>query len=157
MLELKKQQTGISALEIVIVIGILGVILNIVIGSFSSFRNSSILQVGTEDIVSLMMQSRSDALSSKDDSVYGIHFETNNVVTFKGGVYSPSDPDNHVVSLDSRIQVSNIVLNGGGSDVVFNRLTGKTNQFGTIKITAVSASETFKTITVYSTGLVDVN
>lgn len=156
-LKTKKFKKGFSALELMIVIGILGIIISIVIGGFSGFRNTSILLVGTEDVVSLMTQARSDALSSKGDSVYGMHFETNRVVLFKGSSFSDADPNNRVLLLDQRLNATNISLNGGGVDIVFNRLTGKTDQYGTIKVIVVGASTTFKTITIYSTGLVDIN
>jgi prepilin-type N-terminal cleavage/methylation domain-containing protein len=152
-----KTKTGFTLLEVVIVMALMGIVLRIVFSGLYGFRNTSILLAGTEDVVSLMMMARSDALSSKDDSVYGVHFETTQVVLFKGSTYVSGDPNNRPVVLDQRLNATDISLNGGGSDVVFNRLTGKSSQYGTVKIVVVGATTTFKIITIYSTGLVDVN
>ncbi|MCK5590337.1 MAG: type II secretion system protein [Candidatus Pacebacteria bacterium] len=152
---LKKR--GYTAIEIVLVIGIMGILVTMVGLSFSAFRNSNILAVETEKVVSLIAQARNDTLSSKNDTVYGVRIESNRVVLFESDTFSEVDPDNIEISLDTSVALTDIVLNGGGSDIVFKRLSGKTNEHGTMSLVLTSDPTTKKTITIYATGLVDIN
>lgn len=151
---LKKR--GYTAIEILLVIGIMGILVSIIGLSFSAFRNSNILFVETENIVSLISQARNDTLSSKNDTVYGVHVESNRVVLFEGSTFSEPDPENIEISLDTSVMLTDIVLNSG-SDIVFKRLSGKTDGHGTMLLVLTSATTTRKTITIYATGLVDIN
>ncbi|MCK5096107.1 MAG: type II secretion system protein [Candidatus Pacebacteria bacterium] len=152
---LKKR--GYTAIEIVLVIGIMGILVTMVGLSFSAFRNSNILAVETEKVVSLIAQARNDTLSSKNDTVYGVRVESGRVVLFESDTFSEVDPDNIEISLDTSVALTDIVLNGGGSDIVFKRLSGKTNEHGTMSLVLTSDPTTKKTITIYATGLVDIN
>ena len=152
---LKKR--GYTAIEIVLVIGIMGILVTMVGLSFSAFRNSNILAVETEKVVSLIAQARNDTLSSKNDTVYGVRVESGRVVLFESDTFSEVDPDNIEISLDTSVALTDIVLNGGGSDIVFKRLSGKTNELGTMSLVLTSDPTTKKTITIYATGLVDIN
>jgi len=151
------RERGLTVIELLIVFSILGILASIVTVSFSGFRNNSILSVETENIVSLISQARTDTLSSKDDTVYGIHFENDRVVLFKGATFTEPNPDNIEIELDGQININNISLNGGGDDVLFKRLTGKTDEHGTITISLTTNASSSRLISIYSTGLVDVN
>ena len=94
-------------------IGIMGILVSIIGLSFSAFRNSNILFVETENIVSLISQARNDTLSSKNDTVYGVHVESNRVVLFEGSTFSEPDPENIEISLDTSVMLTDIVLNSG--------------------------------------------
>lgn len=148
---------GLTAIELVIVFGIMGILVSIVTTSFSGFRNNSILSVETENIVSLISQARTDTLSSKDDTVYGVHFETDRAVLFKGTTFTEPSADNIEIELDQKVELSTISLNGGGDDVVFKRLSGKTDEHGTITISLTDNASSSRMISIYTTGLVDVN
>jgi len=58
--------------------------------------------------------------------------------------------------LNASDAVFNITLAGGGSDVIFNRLTGETSQNGVITLSSPSTAQ-IKTVTVYKTGVVESN
>ena len=89
-----------------------------------------------------------------DSSKYGVHFEASRVVLFKGNTYDANDPDNEEYLLRGNT-LSPITLTGGGSDVVFERLNGKTNQSGTVTISSVSDPSRSKVITIRGTGIVE--
>lgn len=148
---------GFSAIELLIVIGLLGLFASIVSVSFSGFQNSSVLMVETENMVSFLSKARTDTLSSKNDTVYGVHFEIDRAILFDGSSYVPLDPDNVTVELNPKVIVTNILLNGGGSDIVFKRLNGTTDAYGTISIALATATTTERTITIYATGLADID
>jgi Tfp pilus assembly protein FimT len=147
--------TGVTILELVVVISIITLVASVVFVSFSRFRNNTLLNVEIENITSLISQARGDTLSSKNDSQYGVHFESARAVLFKGATFSEPSADNIQITLDSTLSISSITLNGGGSNVLFTRLNGTTDQYGTIVVRSSDASVASTTITIYKTGVTD--
>jgi len=148
---------GFSLFEILLSMAIVAVILFVVISLFSNYNKKQVLDNSAEKVSSLLKEARSLTISSKDDSSYGVHFEQNALVLFKGITYIFSDSNNKINQIDKKAIISEINLNGGGSNVVFQRLTGKTDQYGTIKISLISNSLNFKTISIYQTGVIEKN
>ena len=111
----------------------------------------------SEDILSLIDEARGDTLSAKDGYSYGVHFESAKIVIFRGTVYSSSDSSNKTVDVDGAVDVYNVSLTGGGQDVLFQRLTGKTGQNGTVMIRLKSDNSKTKTITIEVSGIASSN
>ncbi len=101
----------------------------------------------------ILNQARNLTLLSKNATVYGVHFASPDYVLFTGSSYSSSDPNNQIFTLSSPDTVLTLSLTGGGSEVVFKRLSGETTQDGTITVSSPGISKT-KTVTIYKTGLV---
>lgn len=148
-------QKGFTITEILIVIAILAVMVTIVVSAFSKFNNNQSLSGALGEVTSTLNEARANTLASYDNVAYGVHFQTDKVVLFKGSIYSASDPDNEDVTLSSKISISDIALSGGGSEVVFKRLTGKTEQNGTITLSLISEPSKTKTITIQTSGIIE--
>jgi prepilin-type N-terminal cleavage/methylation domain-containing protein len=146
---------GFTLIEILIVIAILGIISVIVFGSFSVFRSSQGLDKDTDTVVEILRQARSQTLISKNASAYGVHVATTAVTLFSGDTYSAADPNNQVFTFLNADLVVSVTLTGGGSDVIFKRLTGETSQNGTIVLSTQGAQPRTRTITVFKTGLIE--
>lgn len=147
---------GFTIIEVVIVIVILAVLTAMAITSFSGFRQNQLLNSDVNKAISVINEARSKTLSSQDFSQYGVHFEASQIVVFKGATYVASSPDNATSTLSSFIEISGISLNGGGSDVVFQKLTGKTDNYGTITFRVKANTGKTKMISIKSTGITDV-
>jgi len=145
---------GFTAIEILIVVAMLALMSAIILTGFVSYRHSQIVVKDTELVIEVLREARSLTLQSKNSSVYGVHFETPSVTIFTGATYSVSATDNQVIALNSSDTILTPALSGGGSAVVFKRLSGETDQDGTITISSPNSS-TVKTVTIYSTGLVE--
>ena len=148
---------GFSLLEIIIALAILGVIATLVINPFTSFRDHQVLNGAVEEILASLQQARVKTLSSEGGNQYGIHFASNQVVLFAGTTYDPVNPSNQDIGLSSSVTISGISLAGGSSDIVFQKLTGVTNQSGTVTIELNSDPTLVKTVTINSNGISDVN
>ncbi len=146
---------GISIIEIIIILAIISILLGIVIINLTSFREEQALNVAINESISYINDARSKTLSSKDFSQYGIHFEQTKITLFKGTSYSPSDQNNIDYIFSSLLEISNISLNGGGNEVIFQKITGKTDQFGPIIYRVKNNPSKLKTITIKSTGIID--
>lgn len=146
---------GFSLLEILVVIAIAATLFTIVANVFSSYEKQQALDKDAEKIRSFLLEARGRTLSSRELSSYGVHFETSRTVLFRGSSYSASDPGNLSQPLRSEVEISNIALGGGGSDVIFARLTGATTGAGTVTLRLKSDTSQMRIITIRGTGVVE--
>jgi len=148
----RKMIGGFSFIEILIVIGIIGILSAIIIYAFSGLRDSFLLRGEKGRVISLANDARTKTLSSQNDTAYGIHFDADQAVLFAGGTYATGTIGNEVLLLDDRIEISSIDLFGGGSDILFKRLTGETDQIGTVEIQIIGNASSTEVITINSNG-----
>lgn len=146
---------GFTLLEIMIVIGIMAIISAIILFSFGKLNSDQALDKDVLSVISLLNDARSLTLSSKGGTQYGVHVEGDRVVLYKGATYSPSDPENVVQGLNSMVHISSYVLAGGASDILFKRLTGNTEQSGTLTLSIRNDPSVQKNITIFETGIVE--
>lgn len=149
------RKTGFTLVEILLALAILLVVSGMTFYSLSRLNTSAVLDKGVALAVSVIDEARTLTFSAKGDSQYGVHFEDSNIILFKGSSYAPSSPDNVITSLDNRIAIKNITLSGGGSDVIFKRLTGETDQAGTLEIYLKSSPDDVRAVRVQTTGVVE--
>ncbi|HAS81080.1 MAG: hypothetical protein UR25_C0005G0005 [Candidatus Nomurabacteria bacterium GW2011_GWE1_32_28] len=153
----KFYQKGISVIEILLVVAIIGILSLIVFPQFSKIKENQIFKNTIEDVVSTLHSAQSQSLASVDSFEYGVHFESDEIIIFKGNIFSESALDNKIIKIISPANISNVTLGGVSSssgDVYFERLSGVPNKVGTI---TVSVPSTSKIITIYSTGAVGVD
>src|SRR3989344_1838399 len=113
---------GFTILEILLTLFVLSLVVTIVTFSFSKLNSSKALDGSANLVVLTLDEARSLTLSSVGDTKYGVHFTESEITLFKGSTYSSSDPSNVVTELNSLVGLRNIILSGGGTDIVFTRL-----------------------------------
>ncbi len=148
-------RAGVSLIEILMVIAIFLVLFVLTTRSFSTTNASKALDTEAQHIVAELNRARSLTLSSKNSQQYGIHFATTSITLFQSATYEVGSSTNDTVFLRTLIQVASTSFAGGGSNVVFERLTGKTTQNGTVTLSLRSDASRTKTVTIYATGLVE--
>jgi len=148
---------GITVIEMLLVVAIIGILALIVFPQFSKIRENQILKNTVEDVVSTLHSIQSQSLASIDSSEYGVHFQSDKIIIFKGQIFSEGALDNKIINITSPISISNVTLGGVSStlgDLYFERLSGIPSKIGTITILGSSIS---KIVTISSTGAVSVN
>lgn len=144
---------GFSIIEALIAIAVIAILAGIIIFSFSGVRDSQVLHAGAEEIVTLLTSARSKTLASLSNSQWGVYFEEDKMTLFRGDSFpGVGDPDNQEVSLDALLSISDVTLSGGANSVVFERLSGRTNQVGTITVSLDSGAAA-RVIRIGATGL----
>ena len=152
----QNKNKGFSMVEVVIAVLIVGIISGVAIFAFSSLKNKQVLQNEVNNLISILEETRSLTTSGKEALNYGIFFEpnSNRTVQFRGDVYDPNSPTNKEYLLAPSVLILEVNLNGGGTEVVFERLKGETNDFGSIVLGLVDATTTKETVEVYQTGTI---
>lgn len=144
---------GFTVLEILVVVTLIFIITGIVVVAMGTFRDTQARDAEVEQVLALLGEARTDTIASKDASSYGVHFTSSSITLFKGTTYTAGDANNEEADIDSALSLVNISFAGGGSDVVFNRLTGTTDDYGTLVIRVGSSSDHDATISIAQTGI----
>jgi len=149
---------GITVIELLVVLAVLGIIFSIVIPQFSKMRENQVLKSGVQDILSSLNKARSQTLASLNSSEYGVHFEADKVIIFKGIFFPANDPNNESINIIFPASISNVALVGGVSslygEMYFNRLSGSPSKTGTITISTTNYS---KVVTISAMGIASVD
>ena len=147
---------GFTLIEVLVVITIIVILSSVAVNSYFSFRYQSDLNTNAQIILNVLTLTQSKTLASEGASNYGVHFEQEKCVLFKGDSYSPVASDNKTYNFSSWLEIpvydSGLDLNGGGAEVIFDRISGNTSQFGTVKIQVKNNSGKYQIIKIESSG-----
>lgn len=146
---------GVTLIELLVAISVLVVLSALLITAFSSYNRGQALGAASADIRGLIEDARNRTLSSKGDSQYGVYFASTTATLFSGSAFDPGNPVNALdtVELHFYVTITGIALNGGSDHIVFERLTGATNDSGTITLAQVSNAAITEVIVIEPTGL----
>lgn len=143
---------GITLLELLIVIAVMILVSFLISGVFSSFRATNVLIEADSGVIGLLRDARSRTLAGELNSNFGVHFENTKAVLFKGDIYNASAPENEPYILPGMIEINNINLTGGATEVIFTRLFGTTTASGTVSLRSRSNTSKTRTVSIFSTG-----
>lgn len=150
-------KNGLTLIEIIVVIAIFGIILlmgDSLMSSFNSVNKEEILNKEMLKIKSRLEEARVLTLASKAGTSYGVHFDTEQVVLFQGGSYSATDASNVKEPIDSKVNISSVILVGGGKEVKFQKVSGETDQSGSVTIALKEDASKNKNIIIKKIGLI---
>ena len=138
---------GFTFIEVLLVIGIIGVLVGLAIPFYQSFQVSSQLDNSTQEIVQTLRRAQARSMASESLSAFGVHFAGRKFVLFQGAIYNPADPLNEAVDLPNTLTIT------PATDVVFSMTKGIPDSTNSILI---STSGESKTITINELGVVNV-
>ncbi|MEK7088993.1 MAG: type II secretion system protein [Patescibacteria group bacterium] len=153
----KFYQRGITAVEILVVVTIIGILVTVALPQFSKMKENQVFKNAVEDIISALHNAQSQSLASTNFSEYGIHFQSDQIIIFKGKTFSLGAQGNNIININSPASISNVTLAGVSStsgDVYFKRLSGVPDKTGTITVSTLSYS---KVIMISAPGAISVN
>ena len=148
-------QKGLSLIEVLIVILVIIILIGSAFVSYRLFEKRTELESTAQNILATLKLAQTKTLASEGASQYGIHFESSQYVLFKGEAHQEGAAENKIYQIPSRLEIYNIDLSGGGNDVVFQRISGLTDQNGIIDLRIILQPDKIKTITIQSSGQVE--
>src|SRR3989344_6129316 len=131
---------GASLVEILVVIGILTIMAALTYETYIKVNANKALDLDAQLIIAEIAQARSLSMGSKNGSQWGVHIASTSVTLFEGTAYDAGAALNMTSALHPAEHVSNITLYGGGTDIVFERLSGDTAATVTIAVCYVASS-----------------
>lgn len=151
-----KKSRGFTLLEMLAVIAIMGLLAVVVVDPIVTFRNNQQVTSAAEEVLELFTEARTKTLSSYDGARWGVHLATDRAALYKTA-YATSAPDTRAVIFPGTVEIDEITLAGNATDVLFDRLTGKTAQIGTFRVRLSATTTLSRTITILSTGNVSIS
>ena len=152
-----QNSNGFTLLEILITIAIFTIIIGIVVVATKSLSDTVNLDNSGKIIGTNIKLAKMRSINSLNDTNYGVRFENDKVTVFAGSLFDASDVTNKVVDLSDDVEIYNISLNGGGIDLVFDRLTGATNNFGVVEIRLIKYPAETKQVVINQEGQISYN
>ncbi len=149
-----QNKNGFTLIEVLIVISILVIMIGIAATIGRSFSDTVNLDNSAKMVGTNIKLAKTRSVNALNDTNYGVHFEDNYIVIFAGNTFVEGDPANEIINLSDGIKTQNISFAGGG-DLVFSRLTGVTNNPGSIEITLVKDLSKIRQIVVNKEGQVN--
>lgn len=122
------KKTGFVLIELAVVFGILAVLIGMTTINIFGSRQKASVTATIDTLVADLRSQQTKAMSGTIDSdgilpAYGIHFDTNQYVLFRGASFSAILSSNAVNPLDTRVNFSNIFFPNG--NVVFASRSGE--------------------------------
>ncbi len=149
---MKRLSKGLTVVELLMTISIIGIIIAIIVPSLGEFRKNQSIQNSTNAVVSLLEEARTKTLASYNNTFYSVKIESDKATLFTGGTYSSGGTDNKIIFYESPVVLQSVSLNGSVTQVSFDRLKGTTSQYGTIILQIPSGVS--RTITVSAGGII---
>ena len=152
-----KPEKGIILVEILLTSFIVVLIMVMAVVSYRFFERGTELEVTAQNILVTLKLAQTKTLASEGASQYGVHFENNKYILFKGDTYQEGAVENKIYQLSKRLEIYNIDLADGEDEdeVVFQRISGYTQQSGEIGLKIISEPERTRTIVIQSYGLME--
>ncbi len=148
------EKLGLTLLEVIVAIAIILLVLGLMIFSLANFRRTQLLSGTTEQLIGLLNEARSRTISAVDGAQHGVHLTSNRAQLFQGAAYS-GGTIKQTLDLDSALTLTWFLGGSAGvSDIIFQKLTGKTGQYGTTTLSLTFDSSKNRVISIESTGLV---
>lgn len=148
----KSKTRGVTLIEILIVIAIFAILSATVVTGFKHFSRKVSLDKVVADVRTILNEARTDSVSGYQNSGFGVRIASTTLTLFKGSSYSGSV--DKTFETDYPIFIYSVDLENGGTDVVFEKLTGRTTDSGIVVIHDPQ-SYRYATITIYATGIVE--
>lgn len=148
---------GVTLLEVIVVSAIMILLATFIVGIFSRYRDEQVLNAEISAVAALLNEARSQTLSSYEGSEYSVHFEAARAVLFKGLTFTEPSTYNKEVTLNPAVTLSSIIINGGGNNITFERLTGEaTTTYGTTTVSLTLDSSKKRDVVVSRSGNISV-
>lgn len=156
-----KNNAGFTIFEVVIVIAILSLLAVIPIADFVLLQKRTNLDNSVQEFAGVIRLAQNKTLASESNSQYGVYLNTsvspNQYILFKGTSYSSRDVAcDKVYILSDKLEFYGIDL-AGGSEVVFDRLTGATEEAGSVSFRVKTDVSQNKTVYISDSGAIGFN
>jgi len=154
------KKNGFTIFEIIIAVAILSVLSLVTISNFYFWNKKKDVDNNIQEFANILRLAQNRTISSENSSQYGVYINTavnpNSYILFSGVNYaSRIISADQVYLLTKSVEFFGINLSGGGSEIVFDKLTGASAKSGDISIRSKSDTSQIKTIYITNSGTIN--
>lgn len=156
-----KKNPGITLIELIVVIGIFGILLSAVSWSLSGFMNANQLNIHTEQLVHQLRTAQSHARLNLKDAHWGIHLDHNDggphgsYTFFKGETFGADPEFDMEFPLPRSVRLTSLNIEGDSDSIVFEKNSGTTHTTGSFVVYNHNDPDTHYTISINALGRVE--
>lgn len=147
-LKQKQNSSGVTLLEVLLVLALGALIAGIGTPVYQSFQNRNNLDIAASLFVASVRRAHALSQAISDDSSWGVYVESGGGTLFRGNSYA-----SRISGFDEFFEIPLTITPSGLSEIVFDKLTGEPQAVGTLTLTS-SSNET-RIITINAKGMVD--
>ncbi|HEU5114487.1 MAG TPA: prepilin-type N-terminal cleavage/methylation domain-containing protein [Candidatus Paceibacterota bacterium] len=146
------RKRAFTLVELIISVGILGLLLALAVQSFSNFSRVQSLAASATALAEALRDARARTLASVSASQYGVKVDANQFILFKGSSFASSTAGNETFAFPYPVAASSSIWT-----FTFTRVTGNSSASGTIDLylPGLPGSQK-KTVSIQTTGLVSI-
>ena len=129
----KNKTKGFSLIELLLSISILFILFTLVNHGFLKKQRGMEFEIASDNLYNQLYEAREYSRNFKNGTVYWVHLETDKYEWFEGYIYSATG----VIAtseLPGFLEINSIALNGGGNNIIFEKNTGKTQNYWVLKL-----------------------
>lgn len=115
--------------EIIIVLSITTLLFYISSTIYVNIRSYTGFEIAKLNIIQSIRNAQSNSQKTKNDSAWGIKISADSVTVFEGNSYASRNTGS-----DKVLDFSSGIVTSGPSEIVFDKITGSTDDIGTIII-----------------------
>ncbi|HBH46372.1 MAG: hypothetical protein A2445_03310 [Candidatus Jacksonbacteria bacterium RIFOXYC2_FULL_44_29] len=150
-IQVAKNDFGFTIVEILVVMAVLLILSFSGIFTYQAMEERMNIDTATESLISVIQLARSKTIASENAAAYGVYFESDKYVLFKGDAYDPAALDNVVHLLPAGVEIYDISL-AGGPEALFKRLSGGTDNVGNVSLRLINHPTTTAQVNVLASG-----
>lgn len=150
---LPAERRGFTLIETMLVVVLFAIALGLSILYSQTSQLRADLNTQASTIVSYLRLAQSNAIAGNTNEINAMHLGNNAYTLFVGPTYDPDESSNYTPDIPPTITIENIVLNGGGDDIIFDKSNGETDSYGTFDIKSNQINKSV-TITILPIGTI---
>lgn len=133
---------GYTLMEVMAALAITVAVSILITVSYRSFQSRIVLNSASEEVESVLREAQSASMSVRDNQEHGVFFDVaaEEYVFFAGSAYTPGAPGNVVHELPSGVVFTTLTIADDVDYVLFQKLTGSTDQTGTVELQTSGSS-----------------
>jgi prepilin-type N-terminal cleavage/methylation domain-containing protein len=146
-------QFGLTIIEVIVAVAILGLMLGAVTMGFSSYADRQAFKQYIGEVELSIREQRQRTVASVEDTRYGVYVGPSTIEYYQGVSFASATASTTVQELPNNITATSS-FSDGSANVTFTRLTGAASATGTITLFDQKINRT-ATITINALGLVE--
>ncbi|HBG81529.1 TPA: hypothetical protein DDW69_01670 [candidate division CPR2 bacterium] len=121
---------GFTLIEVIIVVSVIGLLSISAASGYLNYQKSTEIKENSGQVAAFMREAQSNATSQKLNKKWGVNLNNDGLqMTLFDD--SMAGENKRYYNLPKQLKFDSVSINGGGNDIIFDKMTGETSNYGT--------------------------